>query len=121
MDLTLANRDAVEFNMLLGRDAFMDAFSWTSPFVQGDISDADIESLYKAYDEEKTGLRIGVLAPTSCTATNASWKPAPPAAEMVFLNVEHSYMKLDVHSPEIGTGAATSSTSSVSSRASSRP
>ena len=27
-----------------------------------DISDADIESLYKAYDEEKTGLRIGVLA-----------------------------------------------------------
>ena len=105
VDLTLANRDAMEFRMLLGRDAFMNSFlvDVAKEFVQGDVSDAEIETLYKAFNEEKTGLRIGVLASNPRLYSNKRIMEAGAARghEMVFLNVEHSYMKLDVHSPEI--------------------
>ena len=105
VELTLANRDTMEFRMLLGRDAFMDSFlvDVSKEFLQGEISDDKLNKLYKAFDTEKNGLRIAVLASNPKLYSNKRIMEAGAARghEMVFLNVEHSYMKLDVHSPEI--------------------
>ncbi|HCZ07933.1 MAG TPA: 30S ribosomal protein S6--L-glutamate ligase [Flavobacteriales bacterium] len=105
VDLTLANRDSMEFRMLLGRDAFKDKFlvDVSREFAQGEISDEELTRLYRSFAEEKNGLRIGLLASNPKLYSNKRIMEAGEARghEMVFLNVEHSYMKLDVHSPEI--------------------
>ena len=105
IDLTLANRDSMEFRMLLGREAFMDKFlvDVSQEFLQGDISEEALIQLYKPFASDKNGLRIGVLASNPKLYSNKRILEAGQARghEMVFLNVEHSYMKLDVHSPEI--------------------
>ena len=64
VDLTLANRDSMEFRMLLGRDAFKDKFlvDVSREFAQGEISDEELTRLYRSFAEEKNGLRIGLLA-----------------------------------------------------------
>ena len=105
VDLTLANRDSMEFRMLLGRDAFKDKFlvDVSREFAQGEISDEELTRLYRSFAEEKNGLRIGLLASNPKLYSNKRIMEAGEARghEMVFLNVEHAYMKLDVHSPEI--------------------
>ena len=105
VELTLANRDAMEFRMLLGRDAFMDTFlvDVSQECAQGDVTEPELKALYKAFDKEKDGLRIAVLASNPKLYSNKRIIEAGEARghEMVFLNVEHSYMKLDVNSPEI--------------------
>jgi len=105
IDLTLANRNSMEFRMLLGRDAFKDRFlvDVSRSFVQGDISSEELSQLYKLFVKEKDGLRVGVLASNPNLYSNKRIMEAGEARghEMVFLNVEHAYMKLDVHSPEI--------------------
>ena len=105
VDLTLANRDTMEFRMLLGRDAFMDRYlvDVSKEYVQGEVHEKELAELYQQYAQEKNGLRIGVLASNPRLYSNKRIMEAGEARghEMVFLNVEHSYMKLDVHSPEI--------------------
>ena len=105
VDLTLANRDTMEFRMLLGRDAFMDRFlvDVSKECVQGEVHEKELAELYQQYAQEKNGLRIGVLASNPSLYSNKRIMEAGEARghEMVFLNVEHSYMKLDVHRPEI--------------------
>jgi ribosomal protein S6--L-glutamate ligase len=105
VELTLANRDTMEFRMLLGRDAFATSFlvDVSNECVQGEMSDEELKSLYRSFESEKNGLRIGVLASNPKLYSNKRIMEAGAARghEMVFLNVEHSYMKLDVHSPEI--------------------
>ena len=105
VELTLANRDTMEFRMLLGRDAFATSFlvDVSKECVQGEMSDEELKSLYRSFESEKNGLRIGVLASNPKLYSNKRIMEAGAARghEMVFLNVEHSYMKLDVHSPEI--------------------
>lgn len=105
VDLTLANRDTMEFRMLLGRDAFMERclVDVSKEYAQGEVHDEELADLYREYAQEKNGLRIGVLASNPRLYSNKRIMEAGEARghEMVFLNVEHSYMKLDVHSPEI--------------------
>lgn len=105
VDLTLAKRDTMEFRMLLGRDAFMDRFlvDVSKECVQGEVHEKELAELYQQYAQEKNGLRIGVLASNPSLYSNKRIMEAGEARghEMVFLNVEHSYMKLDVHRPEI--------------------
>ena len=105
VELTLANRDTMEFRMLLGRDAFTTSFlvDVSKECVQGEVTDEELRVLYRSFESEKNGLRIGVLASNPKLYSNKRIMEAGAARghEMVFLNVEHSYMKLDVHSPEI--------------------
>lgn len=105
IELTLANRDTMEFRMLLGREALTDRYI-VNPAVNyqvQDFTDEEISEKYKPYYKEKTGLKIGLLASNPNLYSNKRLMEAAEARghEIVFLNVEQAYMKLDAHSPEI--------------------
>lgn len=105
IELTLANRDTMEFRMLLGREALTDRYI-VNPAVNykiQDFTDEEITEKYRPYYKEKTGLKIALLASNPNLYSNKRLMEAAEARghEIVFLNVEQAYMKLDAHSPEI--------------------
>ena len=105
IELTLANRDTMEFRMLLGREAIVDRYMVNPALnyqIQG-FSNDEINKKYSAYFKEKTGLKIALLASNPNLYSNKRIIEAAEARghEIIFLNVELAYMKLDAHSPEI--------------------
>ena len=105
VELTLANRDTMEFRMLLGREALNDRFI-VNPAVTCQMQSFEISEInkkYAPYFKEKTGLKIALLASNPQLYSNMRLMEAAEARghEIVFLNVEQAYMKLDAHSPEI--------------------
>ncbi len=105
IELTLANREAMEFRMLLGREAMNERFvvNPAETYCLGVIPPEVIAQKYARYIKEKTGLKIALLASNPELYSNKRLMEAAVARghEIVFLNVEHSYMKLDAYSPEI--------------------
>ena len=105
LELTLASRDTMEYRMLLGREALNERFLVDSSksFLQGSILDRELEELYRPFMQNKTGLRIAVLASNPDLYSNKRLMEAGVVRghDMVFLNVEHSYMKLDTTEPEV--------------------
>lgn len=105
IELTLANRDTMEFRMLLGREAINERFI-VNPALNYQVqafSNEEINRKYAPYIKEKTGLKIALLASNPELYSNKRIMEAAEARghEIVFLNVELAYMKLDAHSPEI--------------------
>ncbi|QLG44933.1 30S ribosomal protein S6--L-glutamate ligase [Costertonia aggregata] len=105
IELTLANRDTMEFRMLLGREAINERYIVNSALeyqIQR-FTDADIDEKYKSFYKEKTGLKIALLASNPNLYSNKRLIEAAEARghEIQFLNVELAYMKLDARSPEI--------------------
>ncbi|MRI00834.1 30S ribosomal protein S6--L-glutamate ligase [Kriegella sp. EG-1] len=105
VELTLANRDTMEFRMLLGREAINTRFV-VNPALNYQVqyfSDEEINQKYKSYFKEKTGLKIALLASNPNLYSNKRIIEAAEARghEIVFLNVELAYMKLDARAPEI--------------------
>lgn len=105
IELTLANRDNMEYKMLLGREAMENKIivNPSKSFLMGSKDDEIVNEIYQPYVMKKSGLKIAVLASNPKLYSNKRLMEAGRARghEMVFLNVQQSYMKLDTKAPEI--------------------
>lgn len=105
IEMTLTNRDSMGFRMLLGREA-MSGRILVDPekkYLLGQPSVESLKSLYQNSQENKSGLRIGVLASNPELYSNKRIMEAGAIRghEMHFLNIKECYMKLDATKPEI--------------------
>lgn len=105
IDITLANRDAMGYRMLLGREA-MEGRILIDPSGSMHLkhyNPTQVKQLYKSYEREKEGLNIAILASDPELYSNRRLMEAGEERghQMSFLNIKHCYMKLDPKNPEL--------------------
>lgn len=105
VELTLTNRDAMGYRMLLGREA-MAGRILVDPdegMLTSIISPEEIKAMYQLKKSPKSGLKIGLLASDPNLYSNRRIIEAGEQRghEMVFLNIKHCYMKMDAEAPEV--------------------
>lgn len=105
IELTLTNRDAMGYRMLLGREAMVGRVlvDPEGSHQLGDVEPAQLEAMYAALRTERTGLRIAVLASDPELYSNRRLLEAGEERghRMEFLNVKQCYMRLDPQNPEM--------------------
>ncbi|MCY4160468.1 MAG: 30S ribosomal protein S6--L-glutamate ligase [Flavobacteriaceae bacterium] len=105
IELTLANREGMDFRMLLGREALKGRFiiDPNQNQVLKKISKTQLENFYGHLILKKSGLNIGLLATNRTLYSNKRIIEAGKARghTMHFYNLQHCYMRLDTDTPEI--------------------
>lgn len=106
IQLTLANRDALGYRMLLGREA-MQGRMLIDPeksFTQGMLSEIEARSMYRnATRRKEDGLKIAVLASDRELYSNKRLMDAGQERghTMRFINIQHCYLNISSDEPEI--------------------
>lgn len=105
VELTLTNRDAMGYRMLLGRQAMVGRIlvDPASSHHLRDFSASEVETMYAHATKQLTGLRIAVLASDPDLYSNRRLLEAGEERghRMLFLNAKQCYMRLDVSKPEV--------------------
>ena len=105
IELTLTNRDAMGYRMLLGREAMVGRVlvDPEGSHQLGDVEPAQLEAMYAALRTERTGLRIALLASDPELYSNRRLLEAGEERghRMEFLNVKQCYMRLEPQNPEM--------------------
>lgn len=105
IELTLANRDAMGFRMLLGREAMNDRFlvDPSRSYLICNYEEDELLNFYKSVRKSSSGLKIGLLATNRNLYSNMRIMEAGEERghEMKFLNAELCFMKMDASRPEI--------------------
>ena len=105
IELTLTNRDAMGYRMLLGREAMVGRVlvDPEGSHQLGDIEASQLEAMYAALRTERTGLRIALLASDPVLYSNRRLLEAGEERghRMEFLNIKQCYMRLDPQNPEM--------------------
>ncbi|MBT5828130.1 MAG: 30S ribosomal protein S6--L-glutamate ligase [Alphaproteobacteria bacterium] len=98
IEVTLTNRDSMDYRMLLGREAMHDKIliNPNKSFYQGEKSDKEIMSFYKKSTIEKKGLKIVLLASNADLYSNKRIMEAGKQRghDISFVNVKHCYMDI---------------------------
>ena len=93
------------FKMLLGREAMIDKMIIDPSKLEKlvDYDEDQIISFYKIEKKNASGYKIGLLASNKDLYSNRRIMESGflLGHEMVFLNVQHCYMKMDAETPEI--------------------
>ena len=105
VELTLTNRDAMGFRMLLGREAMVGRVlvDPEGSHQLGEVSPDALQEMYAHLRTERTGLRIAVLATDPELYSNRRLMEAGEERghRMEFLSVKQCYMRLDPQNPEM--------------------
>lgn len=105
IELTLTNRDAMGYRMLLGREAMVGRVlvDPEGSHQLGEVHPAELEAMYVSLRTERTGLRIALLATDPELYSNRRLLEAGEERghRMEFLNVKQCYMRLDPQNPEM--------------------
>ena len=105
IQLTLTNRDAMGYRMLLGREAMQGRMliDPAKSFSQGKHSEAEVRRFYTDDKPQGSGLNIAVLASDRELYSNRRLIEAgrQRGHNIRFINIQHCYMNISATEPEI--------------------
>lgn len=107
VEVTLTNRDSMGYRMLLGREAMSGKLlvDPSTGFCLGDRSAPEISKIYSQHEQQKNGLKIGLLASNPQLYSNQRIIQAglERGHDIRFFDIRQCYMKLDADAPEVHT------------------